>query len=109
MYKFLYKISTHIVAAFLLPYYYIRRRCFAQYEFVRACKLANKLHEATGYRYYVLFSDGRYVIKPKRVIKSYLKTPGKYFKKGTKIGDIEKIALYITRGKSGGKSGVSPI
>jgi hypothetical protein len=64
---------------------------------LRAVKKANALAQATGYTYYVLESKGRVVIKPKRLIKNLLSCKGKYFKRGTTIQDIERIALYIAK------------
>jgi hypothetical protein len=62
---------------------------------IRAIRKANDLAQATGYTYYVLNSKGRVVIKPKRLIKNLIACRGKYFKRGTTIQDIERIALYI--------------
>jgi hypothetical protein len=62
---------------------------------LRAVKKANELAQATGYTYYVLNARGRVVIKPKRLIKNMLACKGKYFKRGTTIQDIERIALYV--------------
>jgi hypothetical protein len=62
---------------------------------LRAIKKANALAQATGYTYYVLGAKGRVVIKPKRLVKNLLACKGKYFKRGTTIHDIERIALYI--------------
>jgi hypothetical protein len=67
---------------------------------LRAIKKANDLAQATGYTYYVLEAKGRVVIKPKRLIKNMLACKGKYFKRGTTIQDIERVALYIAT-KSG--------
>jgi hypothetical protein len=62
---------------------------------LRAVKKANALAQATGYTYYVLNYKGRVVIKPKRLIKNLLACKGKYFKRGTTIQDVERIALYV--------------
>ncbi|MDR1023599.1 MAG: hypothetical protein LBL94_10075 [Prevotellaceae bacterium] len=64
---------------------------------LHAVKKANALAQATGYTYYVLSAGGRVVIKPKRLIKNMLACKGKYFKRGTTIQDIERIALYIAK------------
>lgn len=64
---------------------------------LRAIRKANALAQATGYTYYVLEAGGRVVIKPKKFIKHLLTCKGKYFKRGTTIQDIERIALYIAK------------
>ena len=79
-----------------------RAACRARYgslekQTLRAIKKANALAQATGYTYYVMEARGRIVIKPKRFIKNLLACKGKYFKRGTTIQDIERIALYIAK------------
>lgn len=72
----------------------IKRLWFA-YQYKKAVKKANLMSECYGLRYYVVVSNKKLKVVPKRVFKDLIKK-GK-FKKGTKIQDIEKIALFVTR------------
>jgi hypothetical protein len=77
----------------------VYRLLYGSYEkqTLRAVRKANALAQATGYTYYVLNTKGRVVIKPKRLVKNLLACKGKYFKRGTTIQGIERIALYIAK------------
>ena len=107
MEKYLRKIALHIAGGFyalwLITRNLIGRTFFRliygnpEKQAMKAIHKANKLNAATGYTYYVLQAGGKVVIKPKRLIKQQLACRGKYYKRGTKIHDIEKIALYITK------------
>lgn len=59
-----------------------------------AKKKADRCAAAFGMRYYVIYVGGKIRVCPKRRVKQLLKTG--YFRRGTKIPDIEKRALYIT-------------
>ena len=105
--RFLRKIALHIVGGFYACWLVTRNfagRAFFRVVYgsthrqaLRAIKKANELCAATGYTYYVLKTGGRVVIKPKRLIKAQLACRGKYYKRDTKIQDIERIALYIAK------------
>ena len=60
----------------------------------KAIKKANKLHAETGYRYLVLLVKGKPRVYSKQTIKKLIKL--RYFKKGVKISDIDRKALYTT-------------
>ena len=93
--------AIHLCAAVVAAGLLLRRAAFRirhgsiEKQTLRAIKKANELAQLTGYTYYVLKSKGRVVIKPKKLIKNLLSCKGKYFKRGTTIQDIERIALYI--------------
>jgi hypothetical protein len=97
------KITFHILAACYALCLLTRRAAYRlrygsiEKQTLRAIKKANELSKLTGYTYFVLISKGRVVIKPKRLIKRLLACKGKYFKRGTTIHDIERIALYIAK------------
>jgi hypothetical protein len=95
------KILIHIFAACYALCLLTRRAAYRlrygsfEKQTLRAIKKANEMAKLTGYTYYVLIAKGRVVIKPKRLVKRLLACKGKYFKRGTTIHDIERIALYI--------------
>ena len=97
------RILLHLFAAVIASGLLLRRAaCRIRYgsletQLLRAVKKANDLAQLTGYTYYVLRAKGRVVIKPKRLVKNLLACKGKYFKRGTTIQDIERIALYIAK------------
>jgi hypothetical protein len=103
--KYIRTAALHVCGAIYAAWRIIRnivgraayRLLYGGYEkqTLRAIKKANALAQATGYTYYVLEAKGRIVIKPKRFVKNLLACKGKYFKRGTTIQDIERIALYI--------------
>jgi hypothetical protein len=103
--KYLRTALLHVFGAFYAAWLVMRNlvgraayRLFYgsfQRQSLRAIKKANQLAQATGYTYYVLNVKGRVVIKPKRLIKNMLACKGKYFRRGTTIQDIERIALYV--------------
>ncbi len=60
-----------------------------------AIDTANEWHNRTGYRYYVINIGGRLRVVAKKDIKALIaRRVG--FRRGVKIADIEKRALYIT-------------
>jgi len=101
------KIALHIAGLFyalwlltrnLLGRLYVRLRYgSADRQALKAIRKANELCAATGYTYFVLQAKGRVIIKPKRLIKHQLACRGKYYRRGTTIQDIERIALYIAK------------
>jgi hypothetical protein len=103
--RYIRTVALHVCGALLAAWKIMRnvagrvayRLLYGSFErqTLRAVKKANALTQATGYTYYVLESKGRVVIKPKRLIKNLLSCKGKYFKRGTTIQDIERVALYI--------------
>lgn len=63
-------------------------------RYTRAVKKADKLSQKFRLRYYVLYAGGRLKVVPKQTIKRLIQQ-GR-FKSGTKIQDVENIALYVT-------------
>jgi hypothetical protein len=57
---------------------------------------ANAVKVSRGYKCYVLLFPGGYRAITKQAIKSLMKSDKKYFKKGTTIQHIEKMAVYVT-------------
>lgn len=72
----------------------IRHYIFA-WRYRRAVRRATKLAALFGIRYYVLNVGGLLRVIPKRKVKEMIRL--RYFRKGTKIEDIERMALFITR------------
>lgn len=64
-------------------------------RYTRAIKKADKLAERYRLRYYVLYVGGKLKCVPKQTIKRLI-LQGR-FKSGTKVQDIENIALYTTK------------
>lgn len=64
-------------------------------RYKRAINKAEKLSQQFRIRYYVLLSRGRLKCVPKQNIKRLIHE-GR-FKPGTKVQDVENIALYITK------------
>jgi len=71
----------------------IQRLIFAL-KYKRAVKQADKLAKQNKLKYYVIYINGELKVVPKKTIRHLIAT--RRFKKGTKIADIEKRALYIT-------------
>lgn len=72
---------------------FIKKLIFA-WRYKRAIKKADKLAKTFSMKYYVLVMDGKLKVVPKQNIRRLIRQ--RKFKKGTKIEDIEKRALYIT-------------
>jgi hypothetical protein len=62
----------------------------------RAIKHAKHIKNHTGYKCYVLLFPGGYRAITKQAIKCLMRSKKRYFKKGTSIETIEKMAVYIT-------------
>ena len=62
----------------------------------KAIRHANAVKVSRGYKCYVLLLPGGYKAITKAAIKCLMKSNKKYFKKGTTIQDIERMAVYIT-------------
>lgn len=60
----------------------------------RAIKRANVMRNLTGARFYVLLHNGRPKVYSKRDLKDSIAR--RQFKKGFRIADLDKIALYKT-------------
>lgn len=71
----------------------IRRYIFA-WRYRRAVRKAKKLSQLFGMRYYVLNIGGSLRVIPKRQVKNMIRM--RYFRKGPKIEDIERVALFVT-------------
>ena len=65
------------------------------WRYKRAVKEANAMAQLTGMKHYVLLMNGKLKAVPKRSIKTLIHT--RRFRKGVRIEDIEKRALYVTR------------
>lgn len=64
------------------------------WKYKRAVREANKLSSLFGMKYYVLNIGGRLKVVPKQNIRRLIRTH--CFRKGVKVADIEKQALYVT-------------
>lgn len=64
------------------------------FRFKRAVKKADRFHHITHRKYMVLVINKRLEVLSKREIKKFVANG--IFRKGTKVSDIEKKALYIT-------------
>ena len=71
----------------------IKRYIFA-WRYRRAVRRANRLSAMFGIKYYVLNIGGSLRVIPKHYVKDMLRRH--CFRKGVKIEDIERIALFIT-------------
>ena len=65
-------------------------------SFKKTVRHANIVKNQRGYKCYVLLFPGGYKAITKQAVKSLMHSNKKYFKKGTTIQDIEKMAVYIT-------------
>jgi hypothetical protein len=63
-------------------------------RFKRAVRKANKLSALFKMKYYVLNMGGRLKVVPKRNIRQLIRQ--RRFKKGIRLADIERRALYVT-------------
>lgn len=64
------------------------------WRYKRAVRKANKLSALFEMKYYVLNMGGRLKVVPKRNIRQLIRQ--RRFKKGIKLADIERRALYVT-------------
>lgn len=64
------------------------------WKYKRAVQKAKKLSALFGMKYYVLNMGGRLKVVPKQNIRHLVRTHR--FRKGIKISDIERRALYVT-------------
>ena len=64
-------------------------------EVNKAIDKACSLREKTGRKYLVIMHKGHPIIQTKRNLQTLIRR--RYFKKGTTIQDIEKVALFITK------------
>ena len=60
----------------------------------RAIKKANKLSKLLGMKYYVIYMNGSLKVVPKRTIREMVAKHR--FRKGVKVSDIERRAIYVT-------------
>ncbi len=72
----------------------IKRLLFA-WRYKRAVKRAVKFQKLTGHKQFVVVVNGNLVVVAKQDIKKMVAT--RKFKKGVKVVDIEKRALFITK------------
>lgn len=73
---------------------YIKGR-FYRRRLGRAIDEANQWHNRTGCRYYVLNIGGNIRVVAKKEIKNMIERRV-CFRRGTKVADIERMALYVT-------------
>lgn len=55
---------------------------------------ANKLSKLLGMKYYVIYMNGSLKVVPKRTIRELVAKHR--FRKGVKVADIERRAIYVT-------------
>ena len=72
---------------------WIKQLIFA-YRYKRAVRQAQQLSKLFGKKYYVIYLGGSLKVVPKRTIRELVRA--RRFRKGVKVADIEKRALYIT-------------
>lgn len=70
---------------------------FFAWKYKRAVRKADKLSALFKMKYYVLNMGGRLKVVPKQNIRHLVRTHR--FRKGVKVADIEKRALYVTHKK----------
>lgn len=73
--------------------HWIKKMVYA-YQFKKAVKKANELHYLLGSKYYVLNMGSKLKVLPKQYIRRMIQQ--RKFKKGIKVQDIERMALYVT-------------
>jgi len=61
----------------------------------KAINMACDLREKTGRKHLVIMHQGKPVVQTKQRLQQLIRK--RYFKKGTTIQDIEKVALFITK------------
>lgn len=67
---------------------------FFAWKYKRAVRKAKKMSALFKMKYYVLSMGGRIKVVPKQNIRHLVRTHR--FRKGVKVADIEKRALYVT-------------
>ena len=65
------------------------------WRYKRAIRKAVKLQKLTGRKYFVLVVNGKLRVVAKQDIKMMVAT--RQFRKGVKVQDIEKRALFVTK------------
>lgn len=64
------------------------------WRYKRAVRKANRLAGTFGIKYFVIIMGGKLKVVPKQNIRNLVRAHR--FRKGVKVSDIEKRALYIT-------------
>lgn len=64
------------------------------WRYKRAVRKADRLAGTFGIKYFVIFMGGKLKVVPKQNIRNLVRAHR--FRKGVKVSDIEKRALYIT-------------
>lgn len=64
------------------------------WRYKRAVRKANHLAATFGIKYFVIIMGGKFKVVPKQNIRNLVRAHR--FRKGVKVSDIEKRALYIT-------------
>ena len=72
----------------------IKRLIFA-WQFKQAVRKADRMRRLTWMKYLVLMLNGKLKVVAKQDCRRLIRQ--RYFKKGTRIEDIEKRALYTTK------------
>ena len=73
---------------------FIKRMIFA-WQYKRAVKQADSLSKSFGLKYLVIYMNGSIKVVPKRNLRALVHAHR--FRKGIKVADIEKQALYVTK------------
>lgn len=71
------------------------KRLFFAWRYKHAVRKAVRLQKLTGRKHFVLIVGGKLSVVAKKDIKTMVATYN--FKKGVKVADIEKRALFITK------------
>lgn len=64
------------------------------WRYRRAVRKAKKLSALFGLKYFVILLNGKLKVVPKQTVKELVRTHR--FRKGVTVGDIEKMALFVT-------------
>ena len=79
----------------MLKFFFFLKRKYENTLVKRAARKANRYFEKTGNKFFVLWYNGKPLVKSKQNLKELIKEGT--FKKGLTITNIEKMALYCTR------------
>ena len=71
------------------------KELFNAWRYKRAVREAVKLQKLTGRKYFVLVLNRKYKVVAKKDIRTMVAT--RQFRKGVKVEDIEKRALFVTK------------
>lgn len=71
------------------------KKIILNYRVKKAIKQAVEFQKESGRKHLVVMCNGKPMVHTKQKLQYLIKT--RYFKKGTRIQDLEKAALFITK------------